>query len=250
MPSVYAPQRRRSDRSTGVGSPPIPASLPAAATVILEGLITSCHADGSLHLAAMGPEVAEASRLDRLVLKPFAGSRTAELLAATPEGVFHLTDDVLLLARVVTGSLTEPPATRPAEKVRGWLLKDACEAFEFRIVEADTSSQRARLSAEVVASHSHRPFRGSTEPPMRWWKRPSSSAGCTCWGLRRSSDSSRCYDPSSTRQPAIGSGRPSNSSPGVAAAEQRTQGPARCPQNEPSTANGEKPICFEARSAS
>ncbi len=128
--------------------------------MILEGLITSCHADGSLHLAAMGPEVAEASRLDRLVLKPFAGSRTAELLAATPEGVFHLTDDVLLLARVVSGSLTEPPATRPAEKVRGWLLKDACEAFEFRIVEADTSSQRARLSAEVVASHSHRPFRG------------------------------------------------------------------------------------------
>ncbi|NDH93883.1 MAG: DUF447 family protein [Planctomycetia bacterium] len=60
MPSVYAPQRRRSDRSTGVGSPPIPASLPAAATVILD----------------------------------------------------------------------------------------------------DTSSQRARLSAEVVASHSHRPFRG------------------------------------------------------------------------------------------
>jgi len=128
--------------------------------VILEGLITSCHADGSLHLAAMGPEVAAARRLDRLVLKPFAGSRTAELLAATPEGVFHLTDDVLLLARVVTGSLTEPPAARPAEQISGWVLEDACEAFEFRIVEADTSGQRARLTAEVVASHFHRPFRG------------------------------------------------------------------------------------------
>ncbi len=128
--------------------------------MILEGLITSCHPDGSLHLAAMGPEVVASRRFDRLVLKPFAGSRTAELLAATPEGVFHLTDDVLLLARVVTGSLTEPPAARPAEQVRGWLLKDACEAFEFRIVEADTSGQRALLTAEVVASHSHRPFRG------------------------------------------------------------------------------------------
>lgn len=128
--------------------------------MILEGLVTSCEIDGSLHLAAMGPEVPDARRLDHLVLKPFAGSRTADLLAATPEGVFHLTDDVLLLARVVTGGLTEPPVARPATKVRGWLLADACEAFEFRIAEADTSGQRARLTAEIVARHSVRPFRG------------------------------------------------------------------------------------------
>ena len=141
--------------------PQFPPPLPTPSfPVILEGLVTSCQADGSLHLAAMGPEVLDARRLDRLVLKPFAGSRTADLLAATPEGVFHLSDDVLLLARVVTGSLTGPPAARPATEVHGWLLADACEAFEFRISDADTSGQRARLTAAIVARHSFRPFRG------------------------------------------------------------------------------------------
>ncbi len=128
--------------------------------MILEGLIASCRTDGGMHLAAMGPEVADAREFDRLLLKPFAGSQTADRLAVTPEGVFHLTDDVLLLARVVTGCLGVPPSAQPAEKVRGWVLNDACEAFEFRIVEADTSGQRARLTAEIVASHLHRPFRG------------------------------------------------------------------------------------------
>ena len=93
--------------------------------MILEGLITSCDAAGGLHLAAMGPEVDEAACLggaiEQLVLKPFETSQTAANLARLPEGVFHLSDDVLLLARVVTGSLAEPPACRPAVGVRGWV---------------------------------------------------------------------------------------------------------------------------------
>ncbi len=128
--------------------------------MILEGLVTSCQPDGSLHLAAMGPEMPDSRAFTQLVLKPFAGSRTAELLAETPAGVFHLTDDVLLLARAVTGSLSEPPAARPATNIRGWVLEEACEAFEFQIVAADTSGPRSRLTAEIVASHFHRPFRG------------------------------------------------------------------------------------------
>ena len=69
--------------------------------MILEGLITSCDAAGGLHLAAMGPEVDEAACLggaiEQLVLKPFETSQTAANLARLPEGVFHLSDDVLLL---------------------------------------------------------------------------------------------------------------------------------------------------------
>ena len=128
--------------------------------MILEGLVTTAAADGSLHLAAMGPEVSNPATIDRLTLKPFAGSRTADLLAAHPEGVFHLTDDVLLLAQAVTGTLSTPPAARPATTVRGWILEDACEAFEFRIDEADRSGQRARLEAVIVRTHQGRPFRG------------------------------------------------------------------------------------------
>lgn len=144
-------RRQRLDHSPP-SYPPVP--------VILEGLVTTVTADGSLHLAAMGPEVSNPAAIDRLILKPFAGSRTAELLATHPEGVFHLTDDVLLLAQAVTGTLSVPPDARPAKLVRGWVLEGVCEAFEFRINEADRSAQRARLEAVVVQSHHGRPFRG------------------------------------------------------------------------------------------
>ena len=128
--------------------------------MILEGLVTTATAEGSLHLAAMGPEVSNPAAIERLVLKPFTGGRTADLLATHPEGVFHLTDDVLLLAQAVTGTLSTPPPARPAKLIRGWVLEDACEAFEFRIDKANRSGQRARLEAVVVESHHGRPFRG------------------------------------------------------------------------------------------
>lgn len=132
--------------------------------MILEGIVTTCDAAGRMHLAAMGPHVnEEACRtggLERLSLRPFATSQTAAHLAAVPEGVFHLVDDVLLFARVVTRSLDEPPPCRPATAVRGWVLADACRSYEFRIATSDTSGQRLRHEAVVVAVHDQRPFIG------------------------------------------------------------------------------------------
>ncbi|NBT13674.1 MAG: DUF447 family protein [Planctomycetia bacterium] len=132
--------------------------------MILEGLVTTCDADGRMHLAAMGPEADEvavaAGRIERLVLKPFATSQTAVNLARLGAGVFHAIDDVLLLARVVTGAAAPPPACRPASAVRGWVLDDACRAFEFEIVAADRAADRERLEARVVATHEGRPFPG------------------------------------------------------------------------------------------
>ena len=132
--------------------------------MILEGLVTTCDASGRVHLAAMGPEVDEAGvaagRIDRFVLKPFATSQTAEHLARLGEGVFHATDDVLLIARVVTGAAGSPPACRAAESVQGWVLDSACRAYEFEIVAADRSGERQRLEARVVATHEGRPFVG------------------------------------------------------------------------------------------
>jgi hypothetical protein len=132
--------------------------------LILEGLVTTTDAAGGLHLAAMGPAIDEqeraVGRITRLTLRPFGGSQTAANLARVPEGVFHLTDDVLLLAHVV-GAVPGPrPAARPAERVQGWLLEDACRAYEFRIASADTTQQRVRLEAVVVAEHAGRPFLG------------------------------------------------------------------------------------------
>ncbi|MFM7108733.1 MAG: DUF447 domain-containing protein [Planctomycetaceae bacterium] len=132
--------------------------------MILEGLLTTTDAAGAMHVAAMGPVVDDAEvaagRIGRLVLRPFASSQTAAHLAARPEGVFHATDDVLLVARVVTGAMERPPAARPAAAVRGWVLEEACRAWEFTVAAAERGDERQRLEARVVAEHAARPFLG------------------------------------------------------------------------------------------
>ena len=132
--------------------------------MILEGLVTTTDPAGAMHLAAMGPQVdataAYGHAIEQLLLKPFASSQTGSNLLRLPEGVFHVTDDSLLLARVVTGTLAGPPASRPATAVRGWVLDDACRAYEFKVVAADASQERLRLEARVVAVHEGRPVLG------------------------------------------------------------------------------------------
>jgi uncharacterized protein len=132
--------------------------------MILEGLVTTTDPAGAMHLAAMGPQVDATAvydhAIEQLLLKPFASSQTGSNLLRLPEGVFHVTDDSLLLARVVTGTLVGRPASRPATAVRGWVLEEACRAYEFEVVAADTSQERLRLEARVVAVHEGRPFLG------------------------------------------------------------------------------------------
>jgi len=129
--------------------------------LILEGIVTTTDAAGAVHLAPMGPLVEDGERLvpRTLLLRPFATSRTAGHLAARPEGVFHVTDDCLLLARLVTGA-PATAAVRPATVVAGWVLEDCCRAFEFRIAGADRSTERQRLPGAVVHVHEGRPFFG------------------------------------------------------------------------------------------
>jgi len=132
--------------------------------MILEGLVTTTDPAGGMHLAAMGPAIDEAERragrIERLVLRPFPSSQTAANLLRSRAGVFHACDDVLLLARVVAGRLAEPPAARAAGAVAGFLLVDACRAWEFEVDAVDDSGQWLRLEARVVAEHAGRPFLG------------------------------------------------------------------------------------------
>jgi hypothetical protein len=132
--------------------------------MILEGLVTTTGPDGSMHVAAMGPEVDAAAvasgTLEQLLLKPFPTSQTAANLARVPAGVFHAVNDALLLARIVAGIAGPPPASRPATHVPGFVLDAACRAWEFEVIAADTAPERQRLDARVVAVHDGRPFMG------------------------------------------------------------------------------------------
>src|SRR5262249_11675620 len=122
--------------------------------MILEGLVTSLNVDGTMHLAPMGPRVELDMR--SFLLRPFPTSQTYQNLRVHPEGVLHVTDDALLLARAAIGKVNELPAHHRATKVSGFVLDDACRAYEFRVTSLDDSEQRVRMECEVVSMHRQR----------------------------------------------------------------------------------------------
>jgi uncharacterized protein len=127
---------------------------------ILEGLVSSTNADGSPHLAPMGPEVD--GGMQRLVLKPFQTSTTFQNLKRSGRGVFHVTDDVEQLARSAVGMLEPAPRwlDERAAAGGGWILADACRWYAFRVESIDDSQQRVRMEAEVVERGRLRDFCG------------------------------------------------------------------------------------------
>jgi hypothetical protein len=127
--------------------------------MILEGLVTTIAPEGSVNIAPMGPHVM-AEPFDRFVLKPFCTAQTLRNLQAHGEGVLHVSDDVLLLARAAVGELEPVPELFPAEHVRGWVLRGACHYFEFRITRCDAQAERAVLEAEIVHTGRLRDFFG------------------------------------------------------------------------------------------
>jgi len=125
--------------------------------VILEGIVTTLGAEGRLNVAPMGPKVEPSMK--RFVLRPFQTSTTYRNLKATGQGVLHVTDDVLLLARTAVGQAVQPP-TRPAEAVNGLILVECCRYYEFRVADLDDRAERTTIVAETVAEGHLRDFFG------------------------------------------------------------------------------------------
>lgn len=126
--------------------------------MILEGIVTTVNADGSPNIAPMGPQVEPDFR--RFALKPYPTSNTYQNLKRTGQGVLHVTDDVLLLARAAVGVLDPLPAMSPATLVEGQILADACRWYEFRLHSLDDAQERVRIECEVVHQGRIRDFFG------------------------------------------------------------------------------------------
>jgi hypothetical protein len=125
---------------------------------ILEGIVTTVAPDDDIHIAPMGPLIDEDA--ERLVLRPFKTAQTYRNLKSHPEGVFHVTDNVLLLALAALGKLEQLPPLKPASHVRGSIITDACRFYEFRVNSVDDSDDRTRMEAEVVRFGRLRDFVG------------------------------------------------------------------------------------------
>src|SRR4051794_4390533 len=109
----------------------------------------------------MGPRLGPDLGTERFELRPYRSSTTYRNLKQRGEGVFHITDDVLLLAQAAIGvPITPEPELRPAQSISGWILAGACRYCEFRVVELDDHAERTRILVETVASGRFREFLG------------------------------------------------------------------------------------------
>ena len=125
--------------------------------MIVEGVITTIDGNGKVNVAPMGPRFL-AEDFGTFLLRPYRTSRTYRNLREVPEGVFHITDDVDLIARSVIGDV-QPPM-RPAANVRGQVLTGACRYHEFRVEELDDRQERTSIRVRSVATGRLRDFLG------------------------------------------------------------------------------------------
>lgn len=122
--------------------------------MILEGIVSSLNDSGVVNIAPMGPYVE--LPIESLRLRPFKSTQTFQNLKTQGQGVFHVVDDVLLMARAAIGELKELPTLFPAEKIQGQVIDSTCRWYEFQVVSIDESQDRADIMAKVVhVGHRH-----------------------------------------------------------------------------------------------
>jgi hypothetical protein len=126
--------------------------------LILEGLLTTLSAGGTTNISPMGPIVDEP--LTQLVLRPYQTSTTYQNLKRTGQGVFHVTDDVEMIAQAALGQPSPAPPMVKAEAVEGQIIANACRWYALRVRSLDDSAARTEIVCNVVDRGSIREFFG------------------------------------------------------------------------------------------
>ncbi len=126
--------------------------------MILEGIITTRNADGSVHVAPMGPRLGADPQ--RFTLQPYQASHTFGNLRRTETGILHIIDNVELLARAAINCWQSEPELLSNTATKTPVLGDACRWREFEVREFHLEEQRAVLECEVVREGRIRDFFG------------------------------------------------------------------------------------------
>jgi hypothetical protein len=120
--------------------------MPDGDELILEGIVTTLNEDGSANVSPMGPRVDR--NVSRLVLRPFRTSQTYQNLKRHGSGVFHVIDDVELIARAAVGQL-ETPRLVPLDFKDCIRLADCCRWFAFQVTRLDDREERTTIDCSV-----------------------------------------------------------------------------------------------------
>ena len=136
-----------------------PADSPSSVdALILEGIVVSLDAAGKANIAPMGPLVDR--EITTLVLRPYQSSQTYRNLKQTGRGVFHVIDDVELLARAAVGFLDSPPPLTGITDFPCPRLADCCRWFAFEVETLDDVSERTTITCRVWRRGTVRDFFG------------------------------------------------------------------------------------------
>ena len=122
--------------------------------MIVETIVTTVAADGTLNFAPMGVEWGD----ETIVLKPFLETTTYRNIAASRAAVVNLTDDVRIFARAAISS--PQYESGPATVVRGVVLADCCSWRELDVRTIDSTPPRSRIEMAVVHRGTRREFIG------------------------------------------------------------------------------------------
>ena len=122
--------------------------------MIIESIVTTVGADGTVNCAPMGVEWGD----EIIVLKPFLDTATYRNVTATQSAVVNLIDDARVFARAAISNPEYP--TRPAEKIRGVVLRDGCSWRELTVRSIDSTPPRSRIEMSVVHRGVTREFIG------------------------------------------------------------------------------------------
>lgn len=118
--------------------------------MIVETLVTTCNGDGSVNIAPMGAVVNDGWQ--RFELRPFIDTTTYQNLTRTGFGVLHLTDNPIWFASAVVGRWAKMPELTVAERVPGWRLAEAQQAFEFELAHTLSEPPRSSLQCRTLGS--------------------------------------------------------------------------------------------------
>lgn len=122
--------------------------------MIIESIVTTMDAAGTINIAPMGIEWDE----EHPVLKPFLETTTFRNVRDTGVAVINITDDIRIFA---LGAISSPAApTVPAEHVRGVVLEGACSWRELEAEDIDDMPPRSRIRTRVVHRGTRREFVG------------------------------------------------------------------------------------------
>ncbi|QDU75571.1 hypothetical protein Pan97_26040 [Bremerella volcania] len=125
---------------------------------IVEGMLTTQNADGTVNVAPMGPRVND--EFTQFLLRPFPGSRTYENLLRTRQATFHVTDDVEMIAQAAIGDLHQSPEFHSDSGEGYHILAGCCRWYQLEAAQVDTSGERAALTCRVVRMGHLRNFLG------------------------------------------------------------------------------------------